>query len=333
LNEQDAVGQQDSENLVNSLRVKVYAPASISNLGSGFDVIGVAIDRPGDFVVVERQKEPGFRFSVHADGVEVPSSPQENVAAHVASLMINEFKPPFGLKMVLHKKMPVGSGLGSSGASSVAAVLGVNSLLPKPLRKIDLLRFAVEGERKASGSPHADNVAPSLLGGAVLIRSYEPLDVISIPMKNSIVWVVVHPHVIVRTEEARNILPKAITLKTAIRQWGNISGLTIGLASGDAALVGKCVEDEVAEPVRSRLIPGYDDVKRAALAAGAYGCSISGSGPSVFAVASSGSSAKRIGDAMKRAFVRAAGIKSDLYISRANMEGARIVSKSHKSTS
>lgn len=306
-------------------KVKVFAPATIANLGSGFDVLGIAIDEPGDSVVAKRQREPGLSFSLRTKQNDVPSGANDNVAAHVARLMLDEFKPPFGIKMVLHKEMPIGSGLGSSAASSVASVTAVNALLPKPLKKTDILRFAVEGERKASGSPHADNAAPSLLGGACLIRSYDPLDVISIPVRNTIVWVVVHPHVVVRTEDARNILPKAVTLQTAIHQWGNISGLTVGLASGNPELVGKCVEDQIAEPVRGNLIPGFHDVKQAALAAGAYGCSISGSGPSMFAVAASPAAAKKIGETMKKTFARVAGVKCEVYRSRINMDGARIV--------
>lgn len=306
-------------------RVHVFAPATISNLGSGFDVLGIAINQPGDFVTAERTREPGLSFSVRTEQENIPADAQNNVAAHVASLMLQEFKPPFGIKMVLHKKMPMGSGLGSSAASSVAAVVAVNALLPKPLKKYDLLRFTLEGERKASGSPHADNAAPSLLGGACLIRSYEPLDVISIPIVNSIVWVVIHPHVVVRTQDARDILPKAVTLQIAIRQWGNISGLTVGLATGNAELVGKCVADAIAEPVRSHLIPGFDDVKHAALHAGALGCSISGSGPSIFAVAKNASAARAIGLAMKKTFTRVANVGSEVYVSRVNMDGAKIM--------
>ncbi len=306
-------------------RVHVFAPATISNLGSGFDVLGIAINQPGDFVTAERTREPNLSFSVRTAQEHIPTDAQNNVAAHVTSLMLQEFKPPFGIKMVLHKKMPMGSGLGSSAASSVAAVAAVNALLPKPLKKYDLLRFTLEGERKASGSPHADNAAPSLLGGACLIRSYEPLDVISIPIVNSIVWVVIHPHVVVRTQDARDILPKAVTLQIAIRQWGNISGLTVGLATGNAELVGKCVADAIAEPVRSHLIPGFDDVKHAALQAGALGCSISGSGPSMFAVAKNVHAARAIGLAMKKAFTRVAKVESEVYVSRVNMDGAKIM--------
>ena len=306
-------------------RIKIFAPATISNLGSGFDVLGIAIDQPGDFVVAERTVEPGLSFSVKTSVKNIPTRSRDNVAAHVAQLMMDEFTPPFGIHMILEKRMPLGSGLGSSGASSVASVVAVNSLLPQPLKKHDLLRFAVEGERKASGSPHADNVAPSLLGGAVLIRSYSPLDVVTLPVKNSIVWVVVHPHIVVRTEDARNVLPKNIRLKDAVQQWGNVSGMTAGLISGNAELVGKCAEDVIVEPARATLVRGFYDVQQTAIDAGAFGCSFSGSGPSMFAVTDSLKSAVRVGKAMRETFRKTANVSSDVYISRVNMRGATIV--------
>ena len=306
--------------------IRVFAPASISNLGPAFDVLGIAIDTPGDYVSAARTRATGLTFSVRSDRAEVPASAKENVAAHVASLMLEEFKPAFGIKIQLEKRMPIGSGLGSSAASSVAAAVAVNALLPHPLKKHDLLCFAVEGERKASGSPHADNAAPSLLGGLCLIRSYRPLDVVSVPIRNSIVWVVVHPHLTVRTEEARRILPKEIPLHSAVQQWGNVSGLTIGLMKGDVELVGRCIEDVIVEPVRANLIPGFHEVKQAALEAGAFGCSISGSGPSMFAVASTIPAAKKIGAAMAAAFTRAAQVKSDVYVSKVNTVGAHVMS-------
>ncbi len=305
-------------------KIRVFAPATIANLGSGFDVLGIAIDQPGDVVVAERRAEPGLFFCVRTRHRNIPTAADQNVAAYVAGLMLEEFHPPFGVKLTLEKRMPVSSGLGSSAASSVASVVAVNALLPRPIPRQDLLRFAVEGERMASGSGHADNAAPSLLGGACLVRRYDPLDVIPIPTKQSIVWTVVHPHISIRTEDARNILPKAITLQTAIRQWGNISGLTVGLASGDAALVGRCVEDAVAEPVRGNLIPAFQEVKEAALRAGACGCSISGSGPSMFAVAQDIRMAHRVARAMKSVFAVSAGIECDIYVSRVNRTGAHI---------
>ena len=188
--------------------VTAFAPATISNLGSGFDVLGLAIHKPGDIVVASRAEKRGLLFSVESDNPDVPSSSKQNVASHVAQLMIDELRPPFGIEMILKKKMPIGSGLGSSAASSVASVVAVNGLLEKPLKKYDLLRFALEGERKASGDVHADNAAPSLLGGVCLVRSYDPLDVIQIPVRNSISWIVVHPHLVVKTKHARKILPE-----------------------------------------------------------------------------------------------------------------------------
>ena len=300
--------------------VRVYAPASVSNLGSGFDVIGVAIEKPGDFVVATRTEEPGLTFSVDARSVDVPRD-GKNVAEHVASLLLEEFRPSFGIKMILQKRMPIGSGLGSSAASSVASAVAVNALLPRKLKKKDLLRFVVEGERMASGSPHADNVAPSLLGGVCLIRSYDPLDVQSIPVRDQLLWVVVHPHFVIRTEEARAVLPKTVDLKSAIRQWGNVGGLIAGLMRGDAALVGKCVEDVIVEPARAHLVPGFQAVKKAAIEAGATGCSLSGSGPSMFAVTSSVAAARRISSAMVKAF---GSVKCDVFISRTNRSGAVI---------
>jgi homoserine kinase len=304
-------------------KVKIFAPATISNLGSGFDAIGLAIDKPGDIVVAEKTKEPGLSFTVKTVVKNIPNNSSDNVAAYVAQLMLDEFKQDFGVTMILNKLMPIGSGLGSSASSSVASVVAVNSFLKKPLKKIDLLRFAVEGERMASGSPHADNAAPSLLGGVCLIRSYYPLDVVQIPAKNILHWVVVHPQIVIRTEEARNILPRIIDLKAAVIQWGNFGGLISGLMEGNAKLVGKCVEDVLIEPVRKKLIPAFDEVKQSAMESGACGCSISGSGPSLFAIADSLTKAKKIASEMMKAFSKVAKVKSEAYISKINMTGAK----------
>ena len=311
---------------MNTKSIRVFAPATIGNVGSGFDVIGIAIDRPGDVVVASRMKQSGLNFFLHNnDREDVPADAAKNVAAHVARLLMEELKLQFGVKLTLHKHMPVGSGLGSSAASSVGAALAVNALMTKPLTRKDLLRFALEGERLATGSGHADNAAPCLLGGAQLVRSYDPLDVIALPVRNTITWVVVHPHIVLHTQDSRNVLPKDISLHSAIRQWGNVGGLVAGLSRGDAKLVGACTEDVVAEPHRAKLIPGFYEVKQSALDAGAFGCSLSGSGPSMFAVASSPASAAKIAAAMKKTFACAAGVKSDVFISKINMRGATIL--------
>jgi len=305
--------------------VKVYAPASIGNLGSGFDVLGIALQNPGDFALATRTREPGLQFRMETTQSGLPTDAKNNIAAHVANLMIRELNINFGINLILYKNMPVGSGLGSSAASSVAAAMAVNSLLTKPLKKMDLLRFVIEGERKASGSGHADNVAPSLLGGGCIIRDYNPLDVIPLTVSKKIIWVVVHPHLIISTHEARGILPTHLPLKTAVQQWGNVSALTMGLINGNVELVGKAITDVVAEPVRANLLTGFHDVKAAALRAGALGCTFSGSGPSMFAVASSLPGAKRIADAMINCFENIAKVQCESYISRVNATGAKII--------
>ena len=305
--------------------VKAFAPATISNLGPGFDVLGVALHEPGDFVIAHRQEERGLSFLVQTLQARVPHDPQKNVAAYVARLILRELRPSFGVQLILQKAMPIGSGLGSSAASSVAAAMAVNALMSKPLKKPDLLRFALEGERYACGSLHADNAAPSLLGGACLIRSYNPLDVIPVPVHKSLVWIVVHPHVIVLTKKARAILPRNVPLRSAVHQWGNVAGLVLGLASGDHQLIKRSVEDVIMEPLRARLIPGFEEVKRATLKAGALGCSISGSGPSVFAIATSLRAARTLSSVMVKTFKSVAGVDSDVFISRTNAQGASIV--------
>jgi homoserine kinase len=305
--------------------VRAFAPATIANLGSGFDVLGLALEKPGDSAVARRMREPGLKFSVVTPHEAVPREASSNVAAHVASLLIEETKPPFGVELLLEQLMPVSSGLGRSAASSVAAVMAVNAVLPRPLRKPDLLRFAIEGERMAAGFPHADNVAPSLLGGVCLVLNDDPLEIVPLPIQNRMVWVVVHPHCEVRTKEARDLIPAQIPIATAVRQWACVSALTAALSTGDARLAGRAIEDRVAEPVRSRLIPGFEAVKTAAFTAGATGCTLSGSGPSLFAITSSLPVAREVGVAMSRAFAKAAGLRSDVIISRINLEGARIL--------
>jgi homoserine kinase len=307
--------------------IKVFAPATISNIGPGFDVLGLAIQQPGDIVTAERTMETGLQFSLASSSMELPNN-KSNVAAHVALLMLDEFKPPFGMSLQLHKQMPLGSGLGSSGASAAAAAMAVNELLLHPIPKKELIRFAIEGERLASGSAHADNVAPSLLGGLCLIRSYQPLDVIQLPYKDSFFWVVAHPHLVILTKQARKLLPANISLKTAIEQNGNLGALITGLALGNDALVRASLIDVIAEPVRAPLIKGFDAVKVAALEAGAIGFSISGSGPSVFAITTDKEIAEKVAASIKQAFKLSANVGCETYISGINPVGANIIEES-----
>jgi homoserine kinase len=302
-------------------RVTVFAPATVANVASGFDVLGFALDSPGDAATLFRSSQKGVRVrSIAGDEGRLPRDPQKNTAAVAAAAFLERVGSPFGVDIELEKRMPLSSGLGSSAASAVAAVTAANLLAGSPFSPRELLPFTMEAERVACGSAHADNVAPSLLGGFVLIRSYQPLDVVQLPVPPGLACAVIHPHAELRTEDARRVLKKEIRLSDAIRQWGNLAALVAALFNGDRQLLGRSLQDVVAEPARSLLIPGFAEVKAAALAAGALGCSISGSGPSLFALCATADEAARAGTAMKAAF-RAAGLESDLYLSAVNPRG------------
>lgn len=300
--------------------VSVFAPATVANVASGFDVLGFALQEPGDVVTLRKVSAPTVTVvSISGDGGRLPRDAR-NTAAVAAKGFLQRIGNPFGVEISLEKRMPLSSGLGSSAASAVAAVYGANLLAGSPLAVRELLPFTMEAERAACGTAHADNVAPSLLGGFALIRSYSPLDVVQLPVPAGLACAVVHPHTEVRTEDARRILKKEIRLSDAVHQWGNLAALVAALFNGDLALLGRSLEDVVAEPARSILIPGFAAVKSAALASGALGCSISGSGPSVFALCSSQEAAAAAGKAMVDAFA-GAGLQSDLYLSSVNTRG------------
>lgn len=310
------------------MKIKVFAPASIANICAGFDVLGVALESIGDFVTVTKTQDKKFTFSVDTKIINLPVAENKNIAAHVAKLMIEELKIDFGIEMILHKNMPVGSGMGSSAASSVAAAFAVNALLPKPLAKKALLPFALEGERKASGAAHADNVAPSLFGGACIIRNEKPLEVLQIPLHQKMTWIVLSPHLSISTSKARSLLPRTIPLSTAIRQMGNLGGFILGAMQGNAEVIAQSMEDHIAEPMRRSLIPAFADVKKAALIAGALGCGISGSGPAIFALTLEEEKAHFIGHAMQIMMREVANIESEIFISATNLVGAQIISES-----
>ena len=305
--------------------VRVFAPATIANIGPAFDILGAAIDKLGDYVVAKRTVNPGLSFVMKSKIPGLSVVERENVAAFVANRMLKDLNPPFGVHLTLYKEMPIGSGLGSSAASSVASAMAVNALLEKPLTKRELIPFALEGERKASGAAHADNAAPALLGGICLVTSYQPLDIIQLPVKANLMWVVIHPHIIVSTAQARKAIPPTVRLATAVQQWGRISGLITGLITNDMQLIGRSISDYIVEPARAKLIPGFDSIKQTALAAGALGCSISGSGPSIFALTTTRAKAIQIAEKMQQTLKRETNFDCDIYISRTNHRGAYVM--------
>lgn len=305
--------------------IRVFAPATVSNIACGFDIMGFAIDMPGDEVVLRMSDKPGVRIvKITGDDGRLTCDPEFNTGGKPVVSMVRAFGIDCGVEIEIHKQMPLGSGLGSSAASAVAAAFAMNKLFELNLSERELLPYALEGEMIASGSLHADNVAPALYGGFVLIRSYHPIDIIRLEVPGELFCSVIHPHMEISTKESRRLLPEQIPLSSAIRQWGNTAALVAGLLKGDFDLIGRSLEDVVAEPLRSRLIPGFAPMKQAALDAGALGCSISGSGPSLFALSDSRDKADRIAKAMQIAlgFHR---LGSDLYVSAVNTRGPRVI--------
>ena len=238
--------------------ISVFAPATVSNVACGFDVMGFAVNEPGDIATVRQIDEPGvFLNSVSGDDGRLPREPSKNTAGIAVIEFLKRINAHGGIEIELHKKMPLGSGLGSSAASAVAAVFAANILFDNPLSKNELLPFVLKAEKTACGAAHADNAAPALLGGFVLIRSYNPLDTISLTVPDELICTILHPALEIRTESARKILPDKIFLKDAVTQWGNIGGLVAGLLKKDYELIGRSLQDVIAEPLRAKLIPGF----------------------------------------------------------------------------
>jgi homoserine kinase len=302
--------------------VKIKCPATVANLVCGFDVLGMCLHDPADYMEVTSIDEPVVRVKSR-DGYPLPEDPMENTAGAPLVEMLKELNSRSGFEVWIDKRIKPGSGLGSSAASAAGAVVGANHLLGDPFSKEDLIRFAMFGEKVASGVKHADNVAPCIYGGITLIRSIFPLDII--PIQPPPLYVtVIHPQIEVKTSDARQILKKEVLLKDAIKQWGNIAGLVAGFIKGDYALIGRSLEDVIIEPVRSILIPGFDAVKSQCLAAGALGGGISGSGPSLFMLNQSESIAKENEKIMQRIFGEI-GIEFRTYVTTINNDGATIV--------
>ncbi len=306
-------------------RIKVFASATVANVTCGFDVLGFAVSNPGDELILKPNNLGKTRIvEILGDGGKLPKDPAQNTASVAIDKYLAHIESGQGFDIYLEKKMPLGSGLGSSAASSVAGVYAANLMMGSPLSSLELLSFAMEGERLACGSAHADNVAPALLGGMVLIRSYDPLDVIPIPVAKPLYVSLVHPQISIATKDAREILKKQVLMKDAVKQWGNIAGLVAGLMQGDFSLISRSMQDVIVEPIRSILIPGFDTVKATALENGALGCGISGSGPSIFSLSADMQTAERVGQKMHEVF-KELDIMSEVYISGINAEGPKVL--------
>lgn len=303
--------------------LKIFSPATIANISCGFDVLGLALDTIGDEMTIRKVSQKGVRIT-KITGQKLPLDIQKNVAGVAALALLTEIKSEFGFEIEINKQIKPGSGIGSSAASAAGAVWAINELLGKPFSTTDLIRFAMEGERLATGVAHADNVAPALLGGFTLVRSYEPLDVLKIHTPKELFATVIHPQIEVKTSDAREILKTNIPLKEAIKQWGNVGGLISGLYTEDYDLIGRSLQDYIIEPIRSILIPAYDKVKKQSIKAGALGCGISGSGPSIFALSKGETNALKVADAMKIVY-RDVGIDFEIHVSKVNKQGIKLL--------
>lgn len=305
--------------------MKIFCPATVANVGPGFDILGFALDTPGDVIRLERT-EADRHIIENETEAGIPLEPDKNVATVALDALLNSLNSTDKFRLSFLKKIPPGSGIGSSAASSAAAVYGANILLGRPFTELELIPFAMKGEEAASGTAHADNVAPALLGGFVLVRSYDPLDIVRIPGPEELYCSVVHPDISIATEDSRRILKTSVPLKTAVTQCGNVAGLVTGLITGDFRLIRDSMHDVIAEPIRSFLIPDYDNVKKAAMKAGALGCSISGSGPSVFALSENKETASRTAQAMSQVFT-GIGIGNNVFVSQVNKKGIQVLSR------
>lgn len=303
-------------------QVRVSCPATVANLVCGFDVLGMCLQDPADIMEVTLLDKREIHVRA-ADGYPLPSDPAQNTAGAPLIEMLKEVEESIGFDVVIHKHIKPGSGLGSSAASAAGAVVAANHLLNNRFSNQDLLRFAMFGEKVASGVKHADNVAPCIYGGITLIRSIHPLDVVSLAAPHLYVTVV-HPQIEVKTSDARQILRKEVLLKDAIRQWGNIAGLVAGFLKSDYELIGRSLEDVIIEPVRSILIPGFDLVKQRCREAGALGGGISGSGPSLFMLNKEESIAIENERIMQEVF-SSLGIDYRTYVTTVNPKGVTLI--------
>ena len=303
--------------------IKIFCPATIANLSCGFDVLGLCLETAGDEMIIRKSAEKGIRITKIV-GADLPLETEKNVAGVSALAMLEAVETEFGFEIEIYKHIKAGSGIGSSAASSAGAVFGINELLGRPFTRKELVLFAMQGEKLASGNAHADNVAPALLGGFTLVRSSNPLDIVRIESPSELYATVVHPQIELKTSDARSVLKQTISLKSAIIQWGNVGGLIAGLYTKDYELIGRSLHDEIVEPLRSVLIPGFDLIKKTAYETGALGSGISGSGPSIFALSKGKETAEKIAKSMS-AIYDEMNLPYEIHLSKVNPDGVRII--------
>ena len=303
--------------------IKIFAPASVANVSCGFDVLGFCLEPVGDEMIIRKTDSPGIRIT-KIQGQDLPLDVRKNVAGVAAEALLKKHPVKCGFEIEIYKKIKAGSGIGSSAASSAGAVFGINQLLDKPFTLNELVTFAMQGEVLASGSTHADNVAPLLLGGITLVRSTDPIDVVQLPIPKELSAVILHPKIELKTIHAREIIKKNVTMEKAIQQWGNLGAFVSALFNEDYDLMKRSLKDVIVEPMRSLLIPEFESLKQASIDAGALGFGISGSGPSVFALTKGIDSAEKVSKALDQ-IISSIGIDYDFHLSKINEQGIKIL--------
>jgi homoserine kinase len=303
--------------------IKIFSPATVANVACGYDVLGFCLDAVGDEMLIRKVDKKGIRIT-KIEGFELPFKTELNVAGVSALAMYETLQPDCGFEIEIYKNIKPGSGIGSSAASAVGSVFGMNALLGSPYNKTELTQFAMKGEALASKCEHADNLAPALFGGFTLVKSLSPLEILEIPSPDNLYATIIHPQIEVKTADSRAILPKEVKLQEAIVQWANFGSLIHSLHTNNYQLMKRSLHDAIIEPHRSKLIPFYKEVKKAALNAGALGANISGSGPSIFSLCKGIETATLVSDAIKKVYL-STGIKFDIHISKINIEGIKVL--------
>ena len=303
--------------------IKIFAPATVANVSCGFDSLGFAVDAIGDEMTFTKTAEKGVQIT-NITGADLTYNVDENAASAVVKKMLHTASADFGIALTIHKGFSPGSGLGSSAASAAGAAFGANQLLGDMYSNLELTKFAMFGEKVACGSAIADNVAAAIFGGFILVRSYEPLEIIKLPVPNELRVVAIHPQITIKTKDARDVLPTKIPLKDAVTQWANVGGLISGLYTDNYNLISNSLVDIVAEPARKSLIPFFDDIKNSATKAGALGAGISGSGPTVFALCEGDIVAKAVYKSIEESY-KNTGINFEMFISKVNHKGIKII--------
>ena len=303
--------------------IKIFSPATVANVSCGFDALGFALNAIGDEMILRKTKSKGVTIS-KIEGAKLTHDIKKNVASVVALTMLNTTKSNFGIDIQLFKKVKPGSGLGSSASSAAGTAFAVNELMGKPYSKLELTEFARIGEKVACDSPIADNVAAVIYGGFILVKSYQPLEIVKLPVPKELVVTVIHPQIEIRTEDARNVLNPSISIADSVKQSANLAGLISALYTNNYQLLSRSLVDVIAEPYRKKLIPLFDEVKNTSLDVGALGVGISGSGPSIYALSKGKNMAEEVAEAMKIVYQKSK-IDFNIYTSAINNEGIIIL--------